>query len=85
VNIEGLYSWVTRPLFRTNGQDPDVRDDGSHIDVNETIDKTVFDRWRSDPSYRPQNILEWAGRKKVDPAKLTNSVRTDDPKVEIPD
>jgi hypothetical protein len=62
-----------------------VRDDGSHINVNETIDKTVFDRWRADPSYRPQNILEWTERKKVDPAKLTNSVRADDPNVEAPD
>lgn len=81
----GAYSWVSSPLFRTIGQDPDVRGDGSHINVNETIDKTVFDRWRADPSYRPQNILEWTERKKVDPAKLTNSVRADDPNVEAPD
>lgn len=82
--VYGAYSWVTRPLFRTIGQDPDVRDDGSHINVNETIDKMVFDRWRADPAYRPQNILEWAERKKADPAKLTNSVRADDPNVEVP-
>jgi hypothetical protein len=62
-----------------------VRDDGSHINVNETIDKTVFERWRADPTYRPRNLLEWAERKKVDPAKLTNSVRADDPSVEVPD
>jgi hypothetical protein len=34
----GLYHWVSRPFYRIIGQDPDVRDDGTHINVNETID-----------------------------------------------
>jgi len=71
-----------KPLFRPIGEDPDVRDDGTH---NETIDKSVFDRWRSVPDYRPPNLTEWATRKKVDPAKLTDSVRADDPAVIAPD
>ncbi len=81
----GLYSKVTWPLYRTIGQEPDVRDNGTHVNVNETIDKSVFARWRADPSYRPRNLIEWADRKHVDPAQIAGSVRTDDPKVAAPD
>jgi hypothetical protein len=81
---DGAYSWVTKPFYRTIGQAPDERDDGAHINVNETIDKTVFDRWRADSLYRPRNLVEWAMREKVDPAKLTSSVRADDPGSAVP-
>jgi type VI secretion system (T6SS) phospholipase Tle1-like effector len=81
----GLYARVTWPLYRTIGAEPDVQDNGTHVNVNETIDKSVFDRWRADPSYRPRNLLEWADRKDVDPAQVTGSVRADDPKVAAPD
>jgi hypothetical protein len=30
----------------------------------------VFERWRVDENYRPPNIVEWAERKSVEPAKL---------------
>ena len=81
----GLYAWVSRPLYRTIGQEPDVREDGTHLNVNETIDASVFERWRADPTYRPANLAEWAQRKKVDPAQLQTSVRADDPRVGVPD
>ena len=81
----GLYSWVYSPFYRIIGQKPNVREDGSHINVNETIDAGVFERWRTDPTYRPTNLIEWAHRKKVDPARLHTSVRADDPRVEVPD
>ena len=42
-------------------------------------------RWRADPSYRPQNLVEWAKRKNVDPGQLQSSVRADDPSVAVPD
>ena len=77
----GFYSKVTSPLYRTIGGEPDVQDNGTHVNVNETIDKSVFDRWRTDPSYRPRNLLEWADRKHVDPAKIAGSVMANDPKV----
>jgi uncharacterized protein (DUF2235 family) len=82
---KGVYSKFLKPLFRPIGEDPEVRDDGTHANVNETIDRSVFDRWRTLPDYRPPNLSEWASRKKVDPAKLTNSVRADDPAVTAPD
>jgi hypothetical protein len=75
----GVYSKIVNPLFRKIGEDPEIRDDGTHTNVNETIDGSVFERWRTLPDYRPPNLSEWANRKKVDPAKLTNSVRADDP------
>ncbi|SFM31305.1 DUF2235 domain-containing protein [Methylobacterium pseudosasicola] len=81
----GLYKLVSPPLYRVIGQDPDVRPDGRHINVNETIDETVFDRWRADPGYRPRNLAEWAERKTADPAELRTSVRADDPNVAVPE
>jgi len=82
---EGLYAIFSRPLYRSIGREPDVRDDGTHINVNETIDASVFERWRADPTYRPRNLVEWAQRKKVDPAQLQTSVRANDPSVVVPD
>ena len=81
----GLYAVVSSPLYRTIGREPDVREDGSHVNVNETIDTSVFQRWRADPTYRPANLAEWAQRKNVDPAQLQTSVRADDPRVDVPD
>jgi len=81
----GSYQWVSRPFYRIIGQDPDVRDDGTHVNVNETIDASVFERWRADPTYRPANLTAWAQRKKIDPAQLQTSVRADDPGVAVPD
>jgi uncharacterized protein (DUF2235 family) len=82
---EGLYHLVSQPLYRPMGPEPDIRENGIHTNVNETIDASVFERWRSDPTYRPPNLVEWAQRKKVDPAQLHASVRADDPHVAVPD
>jgi hypothetical protein len=83
--MNGAYSKASRPFYRTIGQEPDLRDDGTHTNVNETIDQSVFDRWRTVQSYRPSNLAEWAYRKKVDPAKVTTAVRADNPTVAAPD
>lgn len=83
--MDGAYSKASRPFFRAIGQEPDVRDDGTHTNVNETIDRSVFDRWRTAPTYRPSNLTEWANRKKVDPAQLNTSVRSDNPTIVAPD
>ena len=83
--VEGLYAMIYSPLYRTIGAEPDVRENGTHTNVNETVDVSVFQRWRADPTYRPTNLVEWAQRKKVDPAQLQTSVRADDPRVGVPD
>jgi uncharacterized protein (DUF2235 family) len=77
--MDGAYQFISwRPFYRTIG-------DSTHRNVNETIDANVFKRWRADPTYRPQNLVEWAERKHVDPGKLQTSVRADDPNVAVPD
>jgi hypothetical protein len=81
----GWYAKVSSPLYRTIGRDPEERDDGSHVNVNETIDASVFKRWRANPTYRPANLVKWARRRNVDPAKLETTVRADDPRVELHD
>ena len=54
--------------------------------INETIDAAVFDRWRNDKvKYRPRGLRRWAKRLGVDPAKITTSVRADDPSVRVAD
>ncbi len=44
----GVYAYVSPPLDHTIGREPDIREDGTHINVNETIDASVF---------RPQSQL----------------------------
>jgi hypothetical protein len=58
------------PASLSHHRQPDIQEDGSHININETIDASVFKRWCADPTYRPANLVEWAQRKKVDPAQL---------------
>lgn len=81
----GGYALLHDRFYRRIGALPDIRDDGAHVTVNETIDATVFDRWRADPTYRPTNLLEWARRKRVDPALLHSSVRATNPRISVPD
>jgi Uncharacterized alpha/beta hydrolase domain (DUF2235) len=82
---EGLYAIVSPALYRSIGPEPDVRENGTHTNVNETIDVSVFQRWRADPKYRPRNLVEWAQRRKVDPAQLQTSVLANDPRVAVLD
>lgn len=81
----GLYSNVYRRTYRTIGAPPEEKNDGTHSNVNETIDLSVFERCRARPNYRPPNLEEWLRRKKVSFTSLTNSVRADEPSVSAPD
>jgi hypothetical protein len=82
---DGVYAIFSQPIYRPIGPEPDVRENGTHTNVNETIDASVFERWRADPTYRPRNLVEWAQRKKIEPAQLQTSVRANDPSVAVPD
>jgi hypothetical protein len=62
-----------------------MTDDGTNPTVNETIDTSVFKRWRTDSAYRPANLVDWAKRKSVDPAQLQTSVKADDPLASVPE
>ena len=53
--------------------------------INETIDRSVFERWRSNPSYRPRNLIAWARDHAIDPASLSSSVFAKAPGTSVPD
>jgi hypothetical protein len=82
----GLYSRFSKRFYRPLGEPPrlDARGD-SHINVNETIDASVFERWRRNPSYRPPNLAAWAMRFEVDIAALDSPVMADEPHTPAPD
>jgi uncharacterized protein (DUF2235 family) len=60
---------------------PPIHEGEGVTTINETIDSSVFIRWRSDQRYRPRSLRSWAKTKGVDPAKIINSVRADNPNV----
>lgn len=82
----GIY-WALelgRPYYRPIGADPTESKGQITKTINETIDPSVFDRWRNDPSYRPENLVIWARKMNIDIASLDKAVRADDPTVVVP-
>lgn len=67
-----------RPFYRAIGASPAVVGNKTTSTINETIDATVFDRWRANQGYRPQNLAAWAAAHHVDIASQHDSVRADD-------
>jgi hypothetical protein len=81
---KGFYHYFSKPFYRTVGIDPDVGTAATTSRINETIHGSVFDRWRTDASYRPENLVTWAKAKQVDPAKLFGAVIATNPKLGVP-
>jgi uncharacterized protein (DUF2235 family) len=79
----GFYRFISRPFYRPVGPAPDKGTQATTARINETIDGSVFDRWRADKSYRPPNIAAWAKGKDVDPGNVARAVRATDPKVGV--
>jgi len=79
--MHGAYKLLTRgkPFYREIGSDP-VPSSNTELrgNINESIDASVFERWRSDNAYRPQNLRQWGEKCKVDPSSLNHAVRADD-------
>jgi uncharacterized protein (DUF2235 family) len=69
-----------RPYYRPVGAAPSVRSDSITTTINETIDGSVFERWRMDSNYRPRNLEVWARSQQVSLDSLHVSVRADEPK-----
>ncbi|AWN38852.1 DUF2235 domain-containing protein [Methylobacterium radiodurans] len=69
---------IARPFDRPVGSPPRVGSTKTTSRINETIDGSVFERWRANPAYRPQNLSEWSKRLGVDPASRAGSVRAAD-------
>lgn len=68
-----------RPYLRPIGA-PDMQDGAATIaTVNETIDRSVFERWRRNGDYRPANLRAWADRRGVAVEALVSSVLAADP------
>ena len=82
----GVYKALTfgNAFYRPIGAEPVDTGDALITTINETIDASVFERWRNDQNYRPKNLAEWASRQQVELATLTGSVRTDGATV-VPD
>jgi uncharacterized protein (DUF2235 family) len=83
----GLYrlAKLGRPFYRTIGAPSATLGDETTTTINETIDGSVFDRWRGDSTYRPQNLQAWAKGHNVDIASLRGPVRADEPQTAAPD
>lgn len=79
----GLYKVLTlgRRYFRPIGVDPWQAEGGLANTINESIDRSVFERWRTDKTYRPKNLQEWAARRNIDPADLQASINATTPSV----
>jgi uncharacterized protein (DUF2235 family) len=69
-----------RPYHRAIGAAPLVSGPATTATINETIDGSVFDRWRNVADYRPQNLAQWARMRDVDPALLGGPVLASDAK-----
>jgi hypothetical protein len=81
---DGFYRFISRPFYRPVGSPPEVGTDATTSRINETIDGSVFERWRLDKSYRPPNIVEWAKRISIDPASLNGAIMAKDPQIKVP-
>jgi len=78
--IGGAYKVMTlgQRYYRPIGPEP-VPSSAKELreNINETIDASVFERWRSDRSYRPPNLAEWAARRKIDLSNVKTSLTAD--------
>lgn len=80
----GFYHLFSKPFYRSVGAAPEKGSTSTTSRINETIDDSVFDRWRTDAAYRPENLVAWAKAKQADPAKIFGAVMAADPKVGVP-
>jgi uncharacterized protein (DUF2235 family) len=81
----GIYEVLTfgQHYYRIIGSEPVDTGDAVTTTINETIDATVFERWRTDGTYRPKKLSDWGKKRDVDPATINLSVRADDPRTVI--
>ncbi len=81
--LGGVYHIIRQSLDRVIGAEPTKTDKEIESTINETIDHSVFERWRSDATYRPEGLIEWSKRRNVKPEELGTTVRADDPAVSV--
>lgn len=74
--LRGLYRLLKRGRrFQRPIAAPATQVDKGHwLTANETIDASVFDRWRKVPAYRPADLVRWAAALGIDPGTLHGAV-----------
>jgi len=75
----GFYPYVSRRFYRPVGLPPEKGTLGTTTRINETIDRSVFERWRVDENYPPTSS-SGAKRNSVEPVKLNSTVSATDRK-----
>lgn len=72
----GIYRLLklNRRFDRTIQADTVLKGTGTVETVNETIDASVFERYRADARYRPKPLTFWAAKRSVDPAAIDHSI-----------
>ncbi|MDJ0700805.1 MAG: DUF2235 domain-containing protein [Woeseiaceae bacterium] len=67
--LKGAYRLIKfgRRTYRGIGRDREKVTGGWLEPHYETIDESVFDKWRDDETYRPPNLSDWANRSSIDP------------------
>ena len=65
---------LNRRHYRAIGAPERTVTRGRSRTVNETIDASVFDRWRTVPGYRPPGLVEWGRRRGVDVGSVAGTV-----------
>ena len=85
--LKGAYSLLhaEQRYWRPIGRPPEPRTHTVVHTINETIDASVFDRWRRGSGYRPRNLAEWAAARKVKIEELTGSLSAADPSMTVSD
>ena len=85
--VSGAYSLLHagQRYWRPIGRLPEPRTHTVVHTVNETIDASVFERWRMGSEYRPRNLADWAEFHKVKIEDLTGSRLAADPTRPAPD
>jgi uncharacterized protein (DUF2235 family) len=66
-------------FYRPIGTEPLMGEASKTERINETIDGTVFDRWRGNSDYRPPNLVTWASLRRVNPSDLSGARLARDP------
>jgi uncharacterized protein (DUF2235 family) len=85
--LGGAYKAIKlgRPYYRQIACAPEERTITIVHTINESIDLSVFNRWREDKSYRPENLVRWAEAHGVKVENLHSAVRADNPQETISD
>lgn len=86
--MDGVYKHLpfTKEYYRVIDGKPLTTSFGDEAEtINETIDVSVFNRWRADVKYRPQNLQDWANKHQLDIAKLNSTVWAAKPDISISD